>query len=78
VILGGKVKYESAEAGFDVRPLPDGWTAEQEKMPGRPLRRTARRRLGSPGKRLRGNSPLVSGKHVAVDESNPQACVHRK
>jgi len=26
-----------AEAGFDVRPLPAGWTAEQEKMPGKPL-----------------------------------------
>jgi len=37
VILGGKVKYEPAAAGFDVRPLPNGWNPEQEKMPGQPL-----------------------------------------
>lgn len=37
VILGGKVRFEPAAAGFGVQPLPPDWTPEMEKMPGRPL-----------------------------------------
>ena len=37
VILGGRVKFEPASSGFDVQPLPPGWSAERETMPGRPL-----------------------------------------
>lgn len=37
VVLGGRVKYAPAEAGFDVRPIPAGWSAESETMPMAPL-----------------------------------------
>ena len=37
VVLGGKVKYAPAEEGFDVQPLPEGWSVESEVMPAKPL-----------------------------------------
>lgn len=37
VVLGGKVKFESAAAGFDVRPLPRDWDPGQEQPRRQPL-----------------------------------------
>ena len=36
-LLGGRVKFDPAAAGFAIQSVPSGWTIEQEKMPGRPL-----------------------------------------